>query len=617
VTFAEGAAAPPNYIFPLMSGAYFAHYNTWLFDYLMYRPLYWFGQNGEPVLNESLSLAKAPVFSDNNTVASVTLKHWMWSDGKPITARDVIFWMNLLTASLDPKAPTIGSSTAPGPGWGAAVPGAFPENVVSYTQTGTYTVTFKLNASYNPTWYLYNELSQISPLPQASWDMTSAQGAVGDDDAQAQSRVVLTGSSLPSACTATALCYVPSNPGTATSGALGVAQFLNSQSQELTTFATNPLWQVVDGPFRLTQFTADGYAKMVPNKAYSGLPKAKISAFEELPFTSDSAEFNSLRSGTVTLGYLPVQDIDQKTSIEKSEHYTFKLWYSPTVYYFPYNFTNPVSGPIFKQLYFRQAFQSLVNQKEYIKEFSDGLGLVTNGPVPEYPKGNPDESKLEENGEVYSYDPAKSVSLLKDNGWTVKPGGSTVCSKPGTAAGDCGAGIGDNQPLTFGLLYASGITELTDEMEALQSTMKQEAGIVLNLKQQTASEVISTAFGCSPATPCTDWALADWGGGWNYNPDNLPTGGELFETGAASNAGDYSNATDNANIAATHVAPTHAAEISALFKYENYLAKQLPVVWVPEAPEQLTMYSNRLKGVLSIGVAGFKIYPEYYSLAKS
>jgi hypothetical protein len=77
----------------------------------------------------------------------------------------------------------------------------------------------------------------------------------------------------------------------------------------------------------------------------------------------------------------------------------------------------------------------------------------------------------------------------------------------------------------------------------------------------------------------------DWGGGWNYNPDNLPTGGELFETGAASNTGDYSNATDNANIAATHVAPTHAAEISALFKYENYLAEQLPVVWVPEAPE--------------------------------
>ena len=85
------------------------------------------------------------------------------------------------------------------------------------------------------------------------------------------------------------------------------------------------------------------------------------------------------------------------------------------------------------------------------------------------------------------------------------------------------------------------------------------------------------------------------GGGWNYNPDNLPTGGELFETGAASNAGEYSNATDNANIAATHVAPTHAAEISALFKYENYLATQLPVIWVPEAPEQLTMYSNRLR----------------------
>ncbi|MGC2191519.1 MAG: ABC transporter substrate-binding protein, partial [Candidatus Dormiibacterota bacterium] len=405
VTFAEGAAAPPNYIFPLMSGAYFAHNNTWLFDYLMYRPLYWFGLNGEPVLNESLSLAKPPVFSDNNTVATVTLKHWLWSDGKPITARDVMFWMNLLSAANDPNAPTVGSSSAPGPGWGAAVPGGFPENVVDYKQTGTYSVQFKLNASYNPTWYLYNELSQISPLPQASWDKTSPNGAVGNYDTEAESEVVLTGAHTPASCTTAAPCYVPSNPGTATSGALGVAQFLNSQSQDLSTYATNPLWKVVDGPFKLAQFTPDGFAKLVPNKEYSGLPKPKISAFEEMPFTSDSAEFNSLRSGDLTIGYLPVEDIGQKAAIEESEHYTFKLWYSPTVYYFPYNFTNPVSGPIFKQLYFRQAFQSLVNQKEYIKQFSDGLGIVTNGPVPEYPKGNPDESKLEEDGQVYPYDP--------------------------------------------------------------------------------------------------------------------------------------------------------------------------------------------------------------------
>jgi peptide/nickel transport system substrate-binding protein len=53
--------------------------------------MYWFGNNGEPVINKPLSLADPPVFSDNNTVATITMKHWEWSNGTPITARDVVF----------------------------------------------------------------------------------------------------------------------------------------------------------------------------------------------------------------------------------------------------------------------------------------------------------------------------------------------------------------------------------------------------------------------------------------------------------------------------------------------------------------------------------------------
>jgi peptide/nickel transport system substrate-binding protein len=85
-------------------------------------------------------------------------------------------------------------------------------------------------------------------------------------------------------------------PATASTGALGVAQFLNTQSQDLSTYATNPLWQVVNGPFTLSQFTTGGFVNMVPNKNYSGSPKPTISAFKELPYTSDTAEFDQLRS---------------------------------------------------------------------------------------------------------------------------------------------------------------------------------------------------------------------------------------------------------------------------------------------------------------------------------
>ena len=36
------------------------------FQYLMYRPLYWFGQGTQPTMNTSLSLAAPPVYTDGN-----------------------------------------------------------------------------------------------------------------------------------------------------------------------------------------------------------------------------------------------------------------------------------------------------------------------------------------------------------------------------------------------------------------------------------------------------------------------------------------------------------------------------------------------------------------------
>jgi len=261
VTFAEGAGTPPTYISPLMSAQHESNANLYQFSNFMYLPLYWFGGAGQPVLNKALSVAYPPVFSNNDQVATVTLKHWVWSNGQPITARDVILWMNLLSAVTDPNAPAVGSSSNPGPGWFASVPGGFPENLVSYAQTGTYSLKFTFNASYNPTWVLFNELSQVYPLPQAAWDQLSSSGAVGNYDASAEARTTISGTSPAS--------YIPVNPGTATSGALGVAAYINNRASDISTYASSPFWKTIDGPFSLNRFTTDGFAKFVPNKAYS------------------------------------------------------------------------------------------------------------------------------------------------------------------------------------------------------------------------------------------------------------------------------------------------------------------------------------------------------------
>ena len=76
-----------------------------------------------------------------------------------------------------------------------------------------------------------------------------------------------------------------------------------------------------------------------------------------------------------------------------------------------------------------------------------------------------------------------------------------------------------------------------------------------------------------------------------FSPDYYPTGEEIFQTGAGSNSGNYSDATNDANIMATNTTDVN------LTKYENYLAKQLPVVYQPNYVTQMTEIQKGLSGV--------------------
>ena len=79
---------------------------------------------------------------------------------------------------------------------------------------------------------------------------------------------------------------------------------------------SSPLWSIVDGPWKLSAFNADGHVTFVPNKSYSGPVKPKLAAFQEVPFTTDAAEYDVLQSpssGTkIDFGYLPDQDAPAK-----------------------------------------------------------------------------------------------------------------------------------------------------------------------------------------------------------------------------------------------------------------------------------------------------------------
>jgi peptide/nickel transport system substrate-binding protein len=554
--FAEPPASPPDYIFPFMTAALSSNVNLFDFTYLMYRPLYWFGQGTQPVFNSSLSLASAPVFSGNNV--TINLKNYKWSNGTQVTAQDVMFWIN-----MDKAVPQ---------DWFDYSPGEFPANVSNLKVVSPTELTMTMNKAYSPTWFQYNELSQITPMP-AAWDRTASG---------------------------------PSNCDTTISDCAAVYKYLSGQANDLATYATSPIWGIVDGPWKLSAFNADGHITFVPNKSYSGPIKPKLAAFQEVPFTTDSAEYDVMQSSNsstkIDYGYLPPQDAPAKPANAAlgpnplaSKGYTLDPLYTWGFNFYIVNFNSTTgNGPVIRQLYFRQALASLTNQKADIEGPMRGYGAPTVGPVGSTPVSkflSPTLRAETSAGSTgpYPFSIAKAKALLTSHGWTVVPGGTTTCTDPAK----CGPGIPKGKALTFNFPYASGLSWLASVMEALQSNAAQ-VGIKLNLEAKPINQITQTSLAnCVVVKISCNWDLAAWGGG-TFSPDYLPTGEIAYLSGAASNPGGYSNPVDDAMIEKTLL----SGNMSYMYTWEDYLSAQLAMEWQPEPAFQLTEVANNLKGAL-------------------
>jgi peptide/nickel transport system substrate-binding protein len=291
-----------------------------------------------------------------------------------------------------------------------------------------------------------------------------------------------------------------------------------------------------------------------------------------------------LRSGSsIDIGYLPTSDLGQKGALA-AEGYNLVPWENLGVDYAIYNLTSPKVGTILSQLYVRQAIQHTENQPEIVSDIFHGYGFPTYGPIPLQPTNNL-VSPFERTN-PYPFSISDATSLLSSHGWKIKAGGVDTCEKPGTGSGDCGKGIAKGAQLNFQLLYANGNQDLVREIETIQSAASQ-AGIKITLKSQPFNDVVSTVNPCP--TSC-NWEIGLYGG---ISYSTLPTGDGLFLPGAALNAGNYSDPVNTANVEAT----LNSNSPNAFFKYENYLAKQLPWLWMPTPPYQLTMIKSNLKGV--------------------
>jgi peptide/nickel transport system substrate-binding protein len=564
VTVAEPSGASPNDIFPLPPSTNSNGYNQNLtmgeWPYLVYT-----GYGAKSVINPKESLYSSLTWSHNDSVITIVLKSWKWSDGVPITSRDFTFVYNLLKANYQD--------------WEDYNPGLFPEDVTKVTTPNTHTVVIYLNRSYNPSFYTDDELVWVPLLPQHAWDKTSLTGKVGNYDET-------------------------------TAGAKAVWNFLQKQGTDMADFATNPMWQVVDGPWKLSEFQSDGYYAWTPNKNYSGPAKPVLSKVIFTPFTTDTAEMDTLRSGTsLTVAGLPLNDVNQIGALE-SEGYAVASVPTPGVAEIVPNLWNPANGPLLRQLYMRQALEYLINRKQIVTDAFHGYADPGNGPVP-VTYGQQWASPLEKAGGPYPYSPSKAVALLKAHGWKVVANGTDTCQRAGSAASDCGAGVAAGAKMQFQLLYASGSADF-DQMNAAIQASESQAGIHITLKAEPFNTMVATTGTCNgashPTSTCS-WQLQQFG----YQPYYLdPAGAGLFNTNAISNYGGYSSPQEDQLIDETE----YGSNPSAFYSYEDYTAQQLPWLWLPNT-SSVVVYKKNLAGFVPSSPFDFTLNPEVWYYVKS
>jgi peptide/nickel transport system substrate-binding protein len=550
LTFAEGPGAAPNYIFPYLGCANFSVANINQFQDLMYRPLYWFGLGASSAVQYNLSTAKKPVFSAGDTVITINMKGWQFSDGTQVNAQSAQFFLNLYKA--DPT-----SYCGYNPGFG------IPDQLSAVTSQGNVlTLTFK--SSVNPNWILYNYLSEITPMPQA-WDKTSINGAPGSGGC---STGAWGAAATDTACKA-------------------VEKFLDAQSTNSTTY-TDSTWQTVDGPWKLTAFDSLGNATLVPNTTYSGPQKALVSQVQLKAYLTTTAEQSDLEAGNLSLGFVdPTTLPGPAASLTKvgpnigvlKGKYILETGSPWSFNYAPFNFSKTnAKAALLKPLYIREALQEAINQPQIIKSVDKGYGVVTCSPLPP----NTPTSIAGSVACPYPYSQSGAEALLTAHGWKLE-GKVQTCEQPGTGATDCGAGIAKGEKLSLSIIWASGIQSLDTTFAA---EIAEWAAIGIQFSHSTAT-FDTVVAGCGTGGT---FQICSWGAGWIYAPDYYPSGETLFTPTGGFNPGGYSDAQMTTLIKATTFGT------APLTAYASYAAAQLPVLYQPNPTATLEV-STKLVGV--------------------
>ena len=414
------------------------------FNAMLYRPLYWYGNDYKPTIDYDYSIGEQPTFSDNNQTVTIKLNPWKWSNGESVTSRDAMFWINLYKA--DPSQELLRLRAWLLPGQRDQHAGAEPADVGPASQQGLQ--------------------PGVVHLQRAVADL-SAPAGVGPD-ARCRSR-------RPSRTTAT--CPIPPRPARSPSTSSSTrSQRSSARGRPLRCGASS----TGRSGFRASPPTAR--SRWFRTRTTRARPKPTISKLVELPFTSDAAIFNEIRSGG------PVRDHDRRTCPPQ---------YAPQ--------SSTVEGEGYELQPGRELLgQLLPVQPEQPEGRADlqpavlppgvpapdrSAGLDQRLPArhrdphlrtgPRVP-GEPAGQRQRVDEPVRVLDASRGARSFRATAGRSCPNGTTTCEHPGTAANECGAGITAGEGISFNIDYQSGVAAIESEMNDLEAQAKR-VGININL----------------------------------------------------------------------------------------------------------------------------------------
>jgi peptide/nickel transport system substrate-binding protein len=550
VTVGQISGQTPDFIFPLTDCTHQTTVDDSFISHL-FVPLFNGPIGARPEINYQLSAATgAPVPSNGGKTYTINLsKHLTWSNGAPVDANDVIFYIDLVKAAIK-ESPA---------NWCSYIPGQFPDDLISATAPNKYTVVLKLTKAFNPGYFLNDQVGAIDPMPSTAWNIASANG--------------------------------PHLDFTKPANATKIYNYLFKQGSDLSKFVSSPLWKDIDGAWKLKDYslTNNSY-DILPNAKYTGPAKPKLSEVSYVTYTSTVAQLNALKSNSLDIGGL---DATQLTQAKGLEAQGFSVFGNPTWGFYDalINFHDGTGhfGAVVKNLYARQVLYELEDQPQIAKGIYKGAAVPQYGPIPSQPQSP--YTPADAVKPLYPYNPAKAVATLKAHGWKVVPGGKSTCIRPGTAANECGAGVPKGSG--FGGVWLNVPESVAPSFvlssEAIVSEDKEAAGIDFTFKTITFD--IAQQYNDQSAQGKAlenNWAINNTGG---FSISYYPTSEQIFNTGGAYNEGDYSDPTADKLMLAS-VTSTNPKAVTA---EASYLAKSPPVLFLPD-PDSLGVVSKRVGG---------------------